>query len=110
MEEVEGKIEDAARNGLPIHQDMLFEQMPAARSHKQRGRLLIESILLAIWIAKCNCAVDGITYIDLTLNRAFPGGGKRIFKIGHKDFRPRVQGIDHHFALDRAGDLDAPVL
>ena len=41
MEEVEGKIEDAARNGLPIHQDMLFEQMPTARSHKQRGRLLI---------------------------------------------------------------------
>ena len=39
-----------------------------------------------------------------------PGGGVGVLEVGHEDPRARVEGVDHHLALDRAGDLDPAVL
>ena len=37
-------------------------------------------------------------------------GDERVLEVGHEDARARVERVDHHLALDRPGDLDAPVV
>ena len=39
-----------------------------------------------------------------------PGGRESILEVTHEDLRPGVEGVDHHLALHRAGDLDPPVI
>ena len=39
-----------------------------------------------------------------------PGRRVRVLEVGHEHLRARVEGVDHHLAVDRAGDLDAAVL
>ena len=55
-------------------------------------------------------AVDRVAQVDLALDIVLPGGGIRIFEIGHEDVRAGVQRVDHHLAFYGPGDLDAPVL
>ena len=38
-----------------------------------------------------------------------PGRRVRVLEVGHEDVRAGVERVDHHLALDRAGDLDAAV-
>src|SRR5260370_19450468 len=110
VKEVQAKIKDATGNRLAINQSMLLYKMPAARAYQQRRDLLVESVLLSLWADELDWAIDCIAHIDLTLNRAFPGWGKRIFKVGHKDFRARVQGVDNHFSFNRPSNLYTAIL
>ena len=110
VKEVQAKIKDATGNRLAINQKMLFHKMPATGAYQQRRDLLVESVLLSLWTGVFDCAIDCIADVDLTLNRAIPGWGKRIFKVGHKDFRARVQGVNNHFSFNRASNLNTAIL
>ena len=54
-------------------------------------------------------AVPGVDQVDLALDHVLPGRSERVLEIGHEDLGPRVERVDHHLALHRAGDLHPPV-
>ena len=43
-------------------------------------------------------------------SRRFSQVGERVLEVGHEGPGPRVEGVDHHLAVDRPGDLHPPVL
>src|SRR5579885_2035934 len=110
MEEVQAKIEDAAGDRPAIDQHVLFYQVPATRAYQQRRNLVIECVLFALRAGIGNRAIDGIAHVDLSLNGSLPCWGEVIFKVGHEYLRALIQRIDDHVALDRSGDLYAPIL
>ncbi len=50
-----------------------------------------------------------VLQVDLPRDDVVPGRGVGVLEVGHEDLRPRVEGVDHHLAFDRPGDLDPPV-
>ena len=54
-------------------------------------------------------AADGIAQIDLPFDRPAPRRRVRILEISHVHLRARVERVDHHLAIDRPGDFDAPI-
>ena len=110
VEEVQAEVEEAGRDGLAIDEHMLFRQVPAARAHQQGGDLLVEAIVFAFRAVEVDGAADGVAQVDLSLDSGFPGGRVGVLEVGHEDVRAGVQRVDHHFAVDRPGDLDAAIL
>ena len=51
-----------------------------------------------------------VDQVRLALDHVRPGRRVRVLEVGHEDLRARVERVDHHLPLGRAGDLDAPVL
>jgi hypothetical protein len=48
--------------------------------------------------------------MGLSLDVVRPCRRVRVLEIGHEHLRARVERVDDHLAIDRAGDLDAAVL
>ena len=48
-------------------------------------------------------------HVPLPLDDVLPGRRVRVLEVGHEDARARVERVDHHLAVDRAGDLAAAV-
>jgi hypothetical protein len=48
VEEDQGEVEDAAGDALAIDGDVLFVQVPAARTDLQGGDLVVELVFLAV--------------------------------------------------------------
>ena len=109
-QEVEAEVEEARADWLAIHGDVLLNQVPAAWPHQQRGYRLVEAVDAPIWIGEGNCAPDRIGAVDLPLDDILPRGRERVLKVGHEDLCARVERVDHHLALGRAGDLDTAVV
>ena len=109
MKEVKTEIEQRTGDGLAIHQEMLFHQMPAARPHQQRRHLGIEVVALALGTDVADGALDRVAQIELAFEIVLPGGRIRILEIRHEDVGAGVQRIDDHLAVDRARDLDTAV-
>src|SRR5205814_8152467 len=55
-------------------------------------------------------ARDGRMEYQLALDTFWPGGRVRALEVRHEHAPPGVEGIDHHLAIRRPGDLDPPVL
>ncbi len=110
MEEVEREVEDAAGDGFAVNNEVLFWQVPAARAHQQRRSLLVKFVLFAFRAGIADDAIDGVAQVDMALDGFRPDGREGVLEIGHEDLCPGIQGVDDHFAVNRAGDLDAPVL
>ena len=53
--------------------------------------------------------LERIGEVPLALDAVLPGRRVRVLEVGHEDLRARVERVDHHLPVDRAGDLDAPV-
>src|SRR5438094_189586 len=83
--------------------------MPAPWPDEQRSELLTQFVFFPFRITEANNAPDGIAQIDLTLNHVGPRRRIRILEIRHKHFRTGVEGVNHHLAISRPGDLDATV-
>ncbi len=110
VEQVQAEVDERAGHRLAVDQQVLLVEVPAARAHQQRGDLRIEAVLLAVGIRERNLAGHGIAQVDLPLHDVVPGRRERVLAVRHENFRARVQRVDHHLAIGRAGDLDAPVL
>ena len=52
---------------------------------------------------------NGVEQVDLSADAVLPRRGVRVLEVGHEAPRSRVQRVDHHLPIDRAGDLDAAV-
>ena len=95
---------------MALHQKMFLRQVPSARAHEQRSRLLVELVLLAFGAGEADLAPHRIAQVHLAIDHVAPGGRGRILKIGHEDIGAGIERVDHHLAIDRAGNLDAAVL
>ena len=112
MEEIQAEIEDGARHALAIDDHVGFIQMPAARAANQRGGLVVELVALApiaLVFLEADRASRGIAQIDLALHHHVPGRRRGVFETGHEAVRAAVERVDHHLAVTRPGDLDAPI-
>ena len=108
VEEVEREVEEAGRDRLAIDEQMFLEQVPAARTDEQRRRLFVELILLLAAVER-DGAADRVAEVDVAIEVVRPRRRVRVFEVGHEDVRAGVERVDHHLAVDRAGDLTAPV-
>ncbi len=110
MEEVKAEVEDGPGHGLAIDEDVLFDEVPAAWTHKEDGNLVVELVLLLRGgVSEGNRAADGVAQVELAFEEIVPQRRAGIFKVGHEDLGAGVEGVDDHFAIDRAGDLDAAI-
>ncbi|MNM75117.1 hypothetical protein D3C81_868900 [compost metagenome] len=106
VEQEQREIEDAARDALAVDGDVLFVQVPAARTHLQRGDLVVQLVLLALRFQGQRAAHGGLQ-VDLALQLVVPVGGVGVLEVGHVAVSARVEGVDHHLGFDRAGDFHA---
>jgi hypothetical protein len=109
VEHEHGEVEDAAGDALAVHLHVLLVQVPAARAHLQRGDLVVELVGLAA-LLEHEFAADRLAQVDLALDLVGPVRCVRILEVGHVAVRARIERVDDHLRLDRAGDLDAPAL
>ena len=72
--------------------------------------LLVETIVLAFGAGEGEVAPHRVDQVRLAVDDVLPGGRERVLEVGHEGAGARVEGVDHHLALDRAGDLDPSVL
>ncbi len=108
MEDVQPEVEEAGADGFPVDGEVFLRQVPAPGPHHQGGGLVVEAVVLARG-EQLDRSLDCVLKVDLTDDQVVPGRGVGVFEIGHEDPGPGVQGVDHHLALHRAGDLHPPV-
>ena len=89
---------------------MFFRQMQTAHPADKHGRIGVQGISLPFRAGVGDGAVDRIAQVDLTLDHLVPGRCQRILEVRHEHLDVGVEGVDHHLALDRAGDLHAAIL
>ena len=96
--------------GSPSTRTWLFGQVPAARAHQQRGGLLVETVDAAVRVVEGDRALDRVDQVDLALDHVLPGRRVGVLEVGHVHVRARVERVDEHLALGRAGQLDPALL
>ena len=108
VEEDQAEVDEAGRRRSTVNLDMLLREVPTPRADDQGGRFVVQRVALAV-AAQGEFSPDSITDVDQALHHVVPRGGAGVLEVGHEDFGPRVQGIDHHLAVGWTGDLDPPV-
>src|SRR5437763_7954359 len=109
VKKVEREVEDAARDRRAVDLDGLLRQVPAARPHEERGELRVQLVFLDLRRDVVDLAPDRVAQIEVALDVVVPFGRIGILEVGHEDARARIESVDDHLAIDRAGDLDATV-
>ena len=115
MEEVQSEVDE--RTGcrhLPAgavgEQNVLLDEVPAARTHHDRGRLLGgDGVLLAFGAREAQFPADRVAKGQLTFDDVPPGGARGVLLVGQPHLRARVERVDGHLRIGGAGDLDAAV-
>src|SRR5258708_34255544 len=82
--------------------------MPAARPRNENCPLALQSVCLSL-LYEADAPAHGIVQVDLAFDHVGPGGAVGILEIRHESRGPRVERVDHHFAVGRPGDLHAAV-
>jgi hypothetical protein len=108
VEHSEPEVEQARGDRLAVDERVPFVQVPAARPHDERRDLLVQAVPLLRRLER-DLPAHRLVEVPLPLDDVLPGGRARVLEVGHEDARSRVERVDHHLALDRAGDLDAAV-
>ena len=107
-QEVEAEVEQRARHRGAVDLEVALVEMPAARPDEQHRDLLVQRVALLARV-ELDRPVERVREVALPLDAVLPGRRVRVLEVGHEDLRPRVEGVDHHLAVDGARDLDAPV-
>ena len=104
------ELEQRARHRLAVDGHVLLVEMPAARAHEQHRGAFVELVgLVRRRIDEADAAADRVLQVLLAFDDVGPGRRRRVLAIGHEHVGARVEGVDDHLAIDRAGDLDAAV-
>jgi hypothetical protein len=109
--EVEREVDQAAGRLLAVDEQVLLRQVPATRAYDDRRELdvVAELVLLALRAGEVEVPGDRVEQVELTTDDVLPQRGVRVLVVGEPDLRARVERVDRHLAIGRAGDLDAPV-
>ncbi|MNT46289.1 hypothetical protein D3C72_1829210 [compost metagenome] len=73
VQEVECKVEQAARDGRTIEGDVFFRQVQTTDPADEDGRIRVQGIGLALGAGVGDGAVDRIAQVDLPLDHLVPG-------------------------------------
>jgi hypothetical protein len=85
--------------------------VPTARADEQHRSPGVGRIVAAgFGIVEGDLSADRVDQVRLSFDQIVPARRRRIFEIGHIDIGPAIEGVDHHLAVGRPGDLDAAVL
>jgi hypothetical protein len=109
VKERQREIKERPRDALAVHRHVPLLQMPAARADEEGRHGVVQPIAFPPAV-KGDGAPDRVLQIDLTLHLVAPARGARVLEVGHVGIGARVQRVDHHLALDGAGDLHTPPL
>ena len=108
--EVQAKVEEARRDGLAVDRQVLLLEMPAPRPDEERRRPAVRpQLVLLASLPEVDPAAHGVVEVDLTVDHVVPRRRARVLEVGHVRRDVRVQGVDDHLTVGRAGDLDAAV-
>ena len=85
--------------------------MPAARADHQHRRIVADRVVLAaVGVGEVETAEPAIAQVDLALDQLVPYRRGGVLEIGHENFGARIERVDDHLGVGRAGDLDPAVL
>jgi hypothetical protein len=89
---------------------VLLGQVPAARAHEQRRRVVDELVVAAVGAVVGDRALDRVDQVHVAFDLVAPRGGVGVLEVGHEALGAAVEGVDDELAVGRAGDLGAAVL
>ena len=98
-----------AGHRFAVDEQVSFDEMPAARSHHERGDLVVELILLSLGAGELDLAAHRVHEVHLAVDHVEPTGGVGVLEVRHEHLRPGVERIDDHLAIGRSRDLDPAV-
>ncbi len=110
MEGVEAEVHERAGDGVAVDGEVLLGQVPAARAHEQRRRVVDQLVVAAVGALVGDRALDRVDQVHVALDLVAPGRRVRVLEVGHEALRAAVERVDDELAVGRAGDLDAAVL
>ncbi len=114
VEEVEPEVDQAAADRDAVDAQVALGQVPAPGADDDRGQVgqapAGQAVGLALRGGEVDAPLDRVDEVDLRADHVVPAGRGGVLHVGQPAFRARVQRVDGHLALARAGDLDAPVL
>src|SRR5919204_5577204 len=108
VEEEQAEVEDRARYGLAVDDDVLLVEVPTTRPHDEHRGALVQEIVLAA-LLEADRAATGIAQVQLAIDHVVPGRTVRVLEVRHEGGGAGIQRIDHHLAVGGPGDLDTPV-
>ena len=115
VEEVQTEVDERSgcrhlATGAVGEADVVLDEVPAARTHHDRGRLRRgDLVALALGAGELQLAADRVAQRQLAFDDVLPGGARGILLVGQPHLRARVERVDRHLRVGRAGDLDAAV-
>ena len=89
---------------------MALGEVPAAGADEQRGRVFAQLVAPAVGVAVGDRAVDRVAEVPVSVDHVVPRRRVGVLEVGHEPVRTRVQRVDDHLAVGRAGDLDPALL
>lgn len=79
VEEIETKVEQAARDGLSVNGEVLLLEVPASGTGNDGGERLVGAQLVFLsTLREVDLATNGIVQVDLAVDHVLPGGSGRI--------------------------------
>src|SRR5439155_22856256 len=109
VEKEQREVEEAARDRRAVDFDVFLGEVPAARAHEERSDLRVQLVLLAFGRDVVDPAAERVAQVDVALEVVVPFRRVGVLEVSHEYARARIESIDDHLAIDRAGDLDATV-
>ena len=100
-------------HALAVDRHVLLVEVPAARAHLQRRDGVVQLVALGAGgglLLERERAADRLADVDLALDLVGPERRVRVLEVGHVRVGARVERVDDHLGVDRAGDLDATAL
>ena len=79
------------------------------RGRTSERRHLVVQLVDLVALLEPDRPVDRVGEVALPVDHVLPRRRVRVLEVGHEDLRAAVQGVDHHLAIGRPGDLDAAV-
>ena len=110
VEGVEAEVHERARDRLAADRQVLLGQVPAARAHEQRRRVVDQLVVAAVGAVVGDRALDRVDQVQVALDLVAPGRRVRVLEVGHEALGAAVQSVDDELAVGRPGDLGAAVL
>lgn len=82
VEEVEAKVEQAARDGLAVDDEVLLLEVPAAGADDERRQAAVGAqLVLLLALLEVDLAAVGVVEVDLAVDHVFPGGGGGVWGV-----------------------------
>ena len=109
VEHRQTEVEERAADRAAVDLVVALDEVPAAHADHERRGLVVQPVLLLAGV-ELDRAPHGVVDVALPVAHVVPRRRVRVLEVRHEDLRARVEGVDHHLAVDRPGDLRPAVL